>query len=130
MPPFDCEGLVEGASLGEASTGCSGREGGPPREAVAGEDAVPHGEAAQTSAAAPTGPGFEGERHAMPDRRKRPRRPSLANGDPAGSFPEAAPEEAPMAVTISAGSPQGRRADATDASGAVSARFAGVRQRV
>ena len=89
------------------------------------EDAAPRGEVAQTSMAAPTGPGLEDGLHAMPDRPKRPRHPPPGDGDPAGPLPEAAPMEAPAAVTISAGSPQGRRADTSGATGAISARFAG-----
>ena len=125
MPHFDCEGLIVGAIPREDGAGSGGHEVGPSREAGASEDATPRGDVAQTSAVAPTGPGLEGERHVMPDRRKRPSHPPPGDGDPAGPLPEAAPMEAPAAVTISAGSPQGRRADTSGASWAISARFAG-----
>ena len=46
MPHFDCEGLVVGASPGEAGAGSGGHEGGPSREAGASEDAVLRGDVA------------------------------------------------------------------------------------
>ena len=127
MPQFDCEGLVEGAVLGEAGVGGGGREEGAPSEPGAGEAEGTRGETAQPSAVASAGLDSESGERAARDQRKRPRSPSSDDGDLIGSFLKISAEKTPVVAATSAGDSRAHRTGTTSASGAASACFAGVR---